>query len=199
VYGNELTRGRPLTFAFGAPPASFRLVGNLPPSDRETALSVNSVSTWESFPKKLLAQWRWDHDREGFLAEAEANAAARKADAERRRRAELSALTYDRFLKRRLFANWLESEYPPRKLVLASRKILLDSARRLKEMGPHARRTSKRKVLRECIEAFNALDEANDHFIETEEREAICEQFYALATLAGLSDEPELADEWREW
>ena len=53
-------------------------------------------------------------------------------------------------------------------------------------------------VLQECIEAFNALD-AELHFIETGEREDICEEFEAIVHACGLGGHEDLADRWREW
>ena len=69
----------------------------------------------------------------------------------------------------------------------------------LEALGPRPDRRKARAILKECIETFNELDEENDHWIETVEREDICDVFYQLADLAGFGDESELADEWRDW
>jgi hypothetical protein len=48
------------------------------------------------------------------------------------------------------------------------------------------------------MEAFNKLD-AQMEFIETEEREDICEEFQAVASACGLGPKARLADKWRKW
>jgi hypothetical protein len=54
-------------------------------------------------------------------------------------------------------------------------------------------------ILRRTTERFNELDEATDHFINTIEREDICERLSDLVHLTGLEGLDELADYWRDW
>ena len=106
-------------------------------------------------------------------------------------------MSYDTFRQRPLFQEW-EGQVPG-EMIAASRKIMLDTAGKLEALGPEPDREQARGLLRDCIVAFNQLDEANDHWITTLEREDICACFDQLAELAGVEDEPELADEWRDW
>ena len=143
-----------------------------------------------------LAEWRWAHDGAAVMAEdaVEATAAeARQADANRAN----GAITLESFQKRKLFADW--EGHVPRKMIAAARKLVKETAARLAALGPKLPRRKARAILRDCVVAFNELDEANDHWIETTEREDIVDAFDILARLAGFADEPELADEWRDW
>ncbi len=52
-------------------------------------------------------------------------------------------------------------------------------------------------ILKQCIESFNNLDAEMD-FIETVEREDICEEFEAIVHACGLGAYTDLADRWRD-
>jgi hypothetical protein len=184
----------------GPVPEGFRLLGNVPPTPEETPPPLPYQGSWEALRANALEQWRWDHEREAVLAgdavkSAEFN--ARQAELERRRREALEGMTYAQFREQRRFRDW--GPPTPRKMIAASRKLMNETATRLESLGPNPDREAARAVLRDCILAFNRLDEENDHWIETVEREEICSHFSALARIAGFGDEPELADEWREW
>jgi hypothetical protein len=185
----------------GQPPAdTFTRIGNIEPADAERRISCNSWGAWDGFAVELLMEWRWDHDRDAVLAEDAAyrrETDQRRAELEQQSRDELARMTYASFRKQKLFKNW--DDYPPKKMIAASRKVMKETATKLESLGPTPYRDQARAILRDCILAFNRLDEENDHWIETIEREDIAEHFYQLATLAGLADEPELADEWRDW
>lgn len=184
----------------GPVPDGFQLLGNVPPrSDEAPPLFPHQVS-WEALRANALEQWRWDHERETVLAEDAVKAAefkARQAELERQRGEALKNMTYAQFRDQRLFPDW--GEPTPRKMIAASRKLMKETAARLEALGPKPDREAARAVLRDCIVGFNRLDEENDHWIETVEREDICSHFSALAHIAGFGDEPELADEWRDW
>lgn len=55
------------------------------------------------------------------------------------------------------------------------------------------------KILKECVEAFNRLDEENDHFIETDEREDICKQLEEIAHACGMGTRAAEVREGRTW
>jgi hypothetical protein len=180
----------------GPPPKMFLRVGNIPPSEADLAADVLHYVVWSAITQEVLAEWRWAHDREAVMAEdlAEATAAEkRRAEANRAK----AAITLDSFQKRKLFADW--EGHVPRKMITAARMVIKETAAKLVALGPKLPRRKARAILRDCIVAFNELDEANDHWIETTEREDIVDAFDILARLAGFADEPELADEWRDW
>ncbi len=53
-------------------------------------------------------------------------------------------------------------------------------------------------ILQDCIESFNELD-AEMRFIETIEREDICEEFEAIVHACRLGNYEDLASRWRDW
>jgi hypothetical protein len=66
-------------------------------------------------------------------------------------------------------------------------------------LGPEASREAALGVLRRCIERFDELDEADEPFIITIEREELCDILYEIGGLCGLDSSDEWADEWRDW
>jgi hypothetical protein len=57
------------------------------------------------------------------------------------------------------------------------------------------------KFVEEIVISFNQLNEENDYFIETMEREELAEFIDKVAQLAGLEVEEgqDITEEWREW
>ncbi|WP_318627395.1 hypothetical protein [Paenibacillus polymyxa] len=56
------------------------------------------------------------------------------------------------------------------------------------------------KAVAEIVITFNELNDANDYFIETMEREELAEFIDKAARLAGLEiEEQDTTEEWREW
>jgi hypothetical protein len=94
------------------------------------------------------------------------------------------------------FPRW--KGYPPPAAVRASRSIMANTVERLIDLGEGASESTRMIVLRECIESFNEMD-ARKSFIETVEREDICEEFEAIVHACGLGSHENLADEWRDW
>lgn len=196
IYGNRFVQAE----LAGPAPDEFQLIGNVPPALQEAVRSHCSGMGWNSLSTEALNQWRWENEREKVLAEDAVKAAefkAQQAELERQRGEALKNMTYAQFREQRLFPDW--GEPTPRKMIAASRKLLKETATRLEALGLKPDREAARAVLRDCIVGFNRLNEENDHWIETVEREDICSHFYVLAHIAGFGDEPELADEWRDW
>ncbi|MEK4361525.1 hypothetical protein MKX68_03295 [Paenibacillus sp. FSL M8-0212] len=57
------------------------------------------------------------------------------------------------------------------------------------------------KAVEEVVVAFNEMNEANDYFIETMEREELADFIDKAARLAGLDiqEDEDITEEWREW
>lgn len=193
--------GKPkIDWVFEPPPAEFRFLGVVKPNWRERRMQSDSFDCWENFPLQIMLQWRWDNDREALLAEEakrdshrtrqdEAEAVARKQH--------LASLTLDRLLADRRFLNWEESHKP--EVVRASQQIFQDAIRSIRALGSEPNEGEVFSCLRRCIERFNDLNEEYSHFIETLEREQICECFEELVHAAGFGHHAGLADRWREW
>ena len=180
----------------GPVPKGYVCVGSLEPIAADLAADVHNSVVWSAIPEAILSQWRWEHDRAAWLAEQEAEAAefrTLQAEADRAK----AKVTLASLQKQKLFVDW--EGYAPKTMIAAARKEMKETAAKLDGLGPKPNRRKARAILRDCIVAFNKLDDENDHWIETTLREDICEVFYQLAQLAGFDDEPELADEWREF
>jgi hypothetical protein len=180
----------------GPPPKEFISVGTLAPSADDLAAKVHHFIYWSAITEGVLDEWRWAHDRDAVLAEDAVEAAEvqrRQAEADRAK----AAVTLASFQKQKLFPDWADPT--PRKMIGAARKVMKEAAAQLEALGPKPDKRKARAILRRCIETFNELDEANDHWIETIEREDIVETFDILARLVGFSDDANLADEWRDW
>jgi hypothetical protein len=144
-------------------------------------------------------QWRWDHDRKALLADDAIAAKRRQAERERvdkERKKYLKSLDLEGLRKHTFFENW--QGYPPAKYIRASRKIMANTVNDLIALGPKATKDARMKLLQECVESFNRLDE-KEAWIETPERECICEEFDVIASVCGLGKHKNLADKWREW
>jgi hypothetical protein len=180
-------------------PKDFIPLGYIHPTIEEQAVSCPSFGTWLSLTLQPLAQWRWDNDREAVLAEdsiAEVTEAERRRNAIRERQEFLGRITLGELLDHRFFARW--KDFPPAKVVQASRTIMTRTVEQLIELGLDALEQERMAILQQCIESFNRLD-AQTRFIETGEREDICFEFEAIVHACGLGAHKELADRWREW
>ena len=72
-------------------------------------------------------------------------------------------------------------------------------ARALQALGAKPKKTEARKILKRCVEWFNAADTAHGDVIETEEREdihAVLEEMMHVARHPALAEEIE---NWRTW
>lgn len=75
---------------------------------------------------------------------------------------------------------------------------------RLADMDDTVPENDKLAAFREAVVALNALNEANEILIETDEREDLCELFNVIATAAGIDpskhgDGEGPASVWRDW
>ncbi|WP_337133325.1 hypothetical protein [Priestia megaterium] len=55
------------------------------------------------------------------------------------------------------------------------------------------------EYVKEVVIGLNELNEQFDYFIETLEREELCEFIIKAANAAGLETEEGITEEWREW
>lgn len=182
-------------------PADFIPIGTIEPTPEEKAIESLTFSSWHSVRIQPLAQWRWDHDREAVLAEDQEKARRKEQENTERLRHQreqfLAEATLERLQKRRFFPHW--GEYPSKQAIRKSRKIMKETVNQLVELGQKTSKMKRMAVLQACIESFNALDVELDHFIETIEREDICEEFELIQHACGLGEIDDLSDEWREW
>ena len=55
------------------------------------------------------------------------------------------------------------------------------------------------EYVQEIVIGLNELNEQFDYFLETLEREELCEFIIKAANAAGLETEEDITEEWREW
>jgi len=179
-------------------PAEFRIIGQLPLSNDDSAEFSDCFGGWQSVPLQALAQWRWDHDREALLRE---EAATLAAETERRRQVArvredlLRTLSLKDLAERRWLDSWSGTAAEPHQADV--RQVLCQLVHDLQ--GEVSRTKAKvRKLLKQAIGTLNQLD-TRQPFITTIEREDLCAAFEQIACASGF---PPLADEvnqWRKW
>jgi hypothetical protein len=181
------------------PPQALIPIGKIEPTTEEQAIPCASFGSWTSLTLQPLAQWRWDNEPDAVLAE---DAIKRKEEAESRLRAQreremyLERIRLEDLRVHKFFAKW--KDYPPPKAIRASRNVMTATVETLIELGPTASEDERMAILQRCIETFNRLD-TELQFIETVEREDICEEFEAIVHACGLGKYTNLAERWREW
>lgn len=183
-----------------SPPADFALIGTIEPSSEERATECFTYGGWASLRIQPLAQWRWDNEREAVMAEdASKQEHQRQVQAQQRkhRRELLATTSLEELLEHRFFPQW--KTHPPKKAEQACRRIMADTVLQLHELGNRASESERLVLLQKCIEAINAIDEQMGYFIETIEREDICEEFEKIVHACGLGAHQDLADQWRDW
>lgn len=181
------------------PPASFRQLGRieLPKKDLET--DSGTYAAWSSLPLQVFAQWRWDNEREAVLAEdieRERNAAREQARRGEERKQYLAKVTLAELAEKDLFPQW--DEYPPPAARRGTLKImheLIEQLRREPELTASAARTH----LETYVRKLNRLDHLHRGFIETVERDDICEVFEEILAAAKFPELLETIHEWRDW
>jgi hypothetical protein len=182
------------------PPETFRPIGIIPINEHDDTLESHSFSSWASFPLQRLLQWRWDHDRDALLAEEAIEKAKREKElaAKAERRARILAKTTLPMIqeRKRLFPRWHGSMSPA--TIKSLEQPIRDFLAALIAMKNPTRRDITRE-LRVCIKALNDFDNANQHPIETVEREDIYHLFDEILTVAKHPDLIEKIDQWRDW
>jgi len=181
-------------------PDDFVSIGTIESTAKEKAIECLAHGGWASAQIQPLAQWRWDNDRDAVLAndsiKAKAESQTRHRE-QKERQAYLEAITLESLLDHHFFPQW--DGYTPKKAILASRRIMKDTVQKLLDIGQAAPEAERMAILQDCIERFNASDAEMDHFIETVEREDICEEFEAIVHACGLGAHEDVADNWRDW
>jgi hypothetical protein len=177
-------------------PAEAVPLGKLPLSEAEKSLREEAShcgwAGWGSFQIQPLLQWRWDHDRAAVLAEDERET---QRQAAARQEAEFGYRTLppsmEEMAKRKVYPG--RDNYPTPEEVRLSRQIVRQALDALIALGPDAHDAEKFDVMRRAVERFN--EEAD--FIDTAEREYLCEVLGDIGDAAGLLDYDVTA--WRDW
>ena len=106
-------------------------------------------------------------------------------------------VTLQALASQRRFASW--EGVVPQAALQATRQVFRDTIDAIIASGQAASEAAILERLRGCIASLNALDVQHGGFIETIEREDLCEAFEEIVHASGLGHRENLADEWREW
>lgn len=182
------------------PPEGFIPIGTIESTPEEKSYECLTWGGWGSTQIQPVAQWRWDNERHSVLAGDRIMDREKTQIRQREqqvREHNLANITLEELRDRQFFVRW--NEYTPKKAIRASRRIMRDTVQQLLDLGPAATESEQMVILQRCIEHFNSIDAKMDHFINTAEREDICEEFEAIVHACGLGAHRDLADEWRDW
>ncbi|MGG0509513.1 hypothetical protein [Priestia megaterium] len=83
--------------------------------------------------------------------------------------------------------------------IKATDEILDTYMNRLKDSVDKMSEQDTLEYVKEVVIGLNELNEQFDYFIETLEREELCEFIIKAANAAGLETEEDITEEWREW
>jgi hypothetical protein len=191
---------RPKGFAHigSSPEMATRLWQAVGAGDTESLARRYGFWAWDTLRIDIEMEWLWVHDRATHDATVEAlRAAEDRFFAEERRRTAGTIASLADVRGRALFRGW-NAELSPR-ILAACRALLVEAARRLRELNADASEDAKLETLRECVQGFNDLDDRNGHFIETTLAEQVSIYVGELARLAGIPEPESVVDRWRTW
>jgi len=147
----------------------------------------------------VLNQWRWDNDRENVEKEdkQQTDEKIRTAIIEMHVREEyLNKVTLTEILDDEMLSQW--QGYPTATMQAGVRQIMKDLVVDLQRIQYKSPRRIKKRA-KKAVKALNKFDRLNDHFIETVEREDICELFEEILHAAKAPDLLDVVEDWREW
>lgn len=182
------------------PPSDFVLIGKSDVPDEHSQLKCDSFGGWENFRYSALTQWRWQNDRDALLAE---EGEQEKKETERYQQtleeieSERRTMTLQKLSNYRFFSDW--DDYPARKFIAASRKLMKSLVNELIEIGDNATNKRKMAAFKTCVEAFNALYAKHDEIGDTAIREDIIEQISLFEYATRCNNLEKRVDEWRDW
>lgn len=81
----------------------------------------------------------------------------------------------------------------------ATNEVLDTYINNLKELGNNLTEEEILECVKKVVISLNELNDNYDYFIETMEREELCEFIIEAASIAGLESEEDITEEWREW
>ncbi len=81
----------------------------------------------------------------------------------------------------------------------ATIKFLDSYINNLIKLGVKPKKKEIMKFVKDVVISLNELNDKYDYFIETMEREELCEFIIEAANIAGLESDEDITEEWREW
>lgn len=83
--------------------------------------------------------------------------------------------------------------------IAESERALDDFVDGLISLGGNSSKEEILKLVEKVVTEFNALNDKYDYYIETLEREDLCDFIMEAVSLAGLETDEDITEEWREW
>lgn len=81
----------------------------------------------------------------------------------------------------------------------ATNEVLNSYINSLRKLGDNTTEEDILEGVKEVVINLNELNEEYDYFIETMEREELCDFIIEAARIAGFESEEDITEEWREW
>lgn len=81
----------------------------------------------------------------------------------------------------------------------STNKVLDAYINNLIKLGVNPKKKEIIHFVKDVVISINELNENNDYFIETMEREELCEYIIQAANIAGLQTYEDITEPWREW
>jgi len=181
------------------PPTEFRRLGVIDVPSEDAKIDSEWHGGW-NFSEQPLMQWRWDNEHETVLAEDAAKNAiesAKRKEAIQKRAEYLTAISFSELLAKDLFPTW--DDYPPEAAKEGCQQIVQSFIRTLDASEKPLARNFVSKELKKCIEELNQFDSKNKNFIETVERDDLCEVLEDIANAAKFPDLMEKVKDWKDW
>lgn len=182
------------------PPNKFEAIGKIEVLPADQKIDSGFFGAWDSIAIQILAQWRWDNDRQAVLVEdtiEKSLEAAKRNETIQKRAEHLSAISFSKLLAKDLFPTW--KDYPPRTAREGCRKIIRSLIQILNEAQKPLDREFVSQELKKCVNQLNQFDSKNKNFIETVEREDLYEVLEDIVNAAKFPDLIEKVEEWRDW
>jgi hypothetical protein len=112
-------------------------------------------------------------------------------------------MTFEELKKNKPTIQWIEydedSEFFTEENINATNEVLDTYINNLEKLGTNPPEAEIMKIVKKVVIRINQLNDQYDCFIETMEREDLCEFIEKAARIAGLEFEEDITEEWREW
>jgi hypothetical protein len=103
-------------------------------------------------------------------------------------------MTLEQLRQKDYFADWGQSA----DIISKAKQIVLETIQNMRLLESDSDYDDKAEIIIDAVLRFNDLNEDNDNFIETIERESICQSLLTVAQAVGLEPDEDLLKD-RDW
>lgn len=112
-------------------------------------------------------------------------------------------MSFEELRKNKPTIQWVENdednEFFNEENINATNEVLDSFINSLEKLGTNPPEAEIMKIVKDVVIKFNELNEQYDYYIETMEREDLCEFIDTAVSIAGLETDDDITEEWREW